>query len=86
MTNILCIGAGYVGGSTMPVVASHCPEHRFVVVDINEGHALRRGNPINFPSISQGWTKLSARHGEKLFFSPRRSIVILQRQISYSSA
>jgi len=36
MTNILCIGAGYVGGSTMPIVASHCPQHRFVIVDINE--------------------------------------------------
>ena len=36
MTNILCIGAGYVGGSTMPIIASHCPEHRVVIVDINE--------------------------------------------------
>ena len=36
MTNILCIGAGYVGGPTMAVIASHCPEHRVVVVDINE--------------------------------------------------
>ena len=36
MTNILCIGAGYVGGSTMPIIASHCPEHRIVIVDINE--------------------------------------------------
>lgn len=36
MTNILCIGAGYVGGPTMAVIAKHCPQHRFVVVDINE--------------------------------------------------
>jgi UDPglucose 6-dehydrogenase len=36
MTNILCIGAGYVGGPTMAVIASHCPQHRVVVVDINE--------------------------------------------------
>ena len=36
MKNILCIGAGYVGGSTMPIIASHCPEYRIVVVDINE--------------------------------------------------
>ena len=36
MTNILCIGAGYVGGSTIPIVASHCPQHRFIIVDINE--------------------------------------------------
>jgi len=36
MANILCIGAGYVGGPTMAVIAKHCPEHRVVVVDIDE--------------------------------------------------
>ena len=36
MANILCIGAGYVGGPTMAVIASHCPQHRVMVVDINE--------------------------------------------------
>ena len=35
MASILCIGAGYVGGPTMSVIAKHCPEHRVVVVDIN---------------------------------------------------
>ncbi len=35
MANILCIGAGYVGGPTMAVIAKNCPEHRVVVVDIN---------------------------------------------------
>jgi UDPglucose 6-dehydrogenase len=35
MANILCIGAGYVGGPTMAVIAKHCPQHRVVVVDIN---------------------------------------------------
>ena len=36
MANILCIGAGYVGGPTMAVIAKHCPQHRVDVVDINE--------------------------------------------------
>ena len=35
MANILCIGAGFVGGPTMAVIAKHCPEHRVVAVDIN---------------------------------------------------
>ena len=35
MANILCIGAGYVGGPTMAVLAKNCPQHRVVVVDIN---------------------------------------------------
>ena len=35
MTNILCIGAGYVGGPTMAVIAKNCPDYRVTVVDIN---------------------------------------------------
>lgn len=35
MANILCIGAGYVGGPTMAMIALKCPHHRVVVVDIN---------------------------------------------------
>ena len=34
--NICCIGAGYVGGPTMAVLAKHCPNIRVNVVDINE--------------------------------------------------
>ena len=33
---ICCIGAGYVGGPTMAVIALNCPEFRVDVVDINE--------------------------------------------------
>ena len=33
--NILCIGAGYVGGPTMAVIADKCPDHKVTVVDIN---------------------------------------------------
>ena len=34
--NICCIGAGYVGGPTMSVIALKCPEIKVTVVDINE--------------------------------------------------
>ena len=33
---ICCIGAGYVGGPTMLVIADKCPELDINVVDINE--------------------------------------------------
>ncbi len=36
MKNILCIGAGYVGGPTMAMIAKKCPEYTITVVDINE--------------------------------------------------
>jgi len=35
MKRICCIGAGYVGGPTMAVLAKHCPEYRIEVVDTN---------------------------------------------------
>ena len=34
--NICCIGAGYVGGPTMAVIAEMCPNIRVNVVDIND--------------------------------------------------
>ena len=33
--NICCIGAGYVGGPTMSVIAKYCPEIIVNVVDVN---------------------------------------------------
>ena len=32
---ICCIGAGFVGGPTMAVIAHECPEIRVTVVDTN---------------------------------------------------
>lgn len=34
--NICCIGAGYVGGPTMTVIAKMCPHIKVTVVDLNE--------------------------------------------------
>ena len=36
ITNICCIGAGYVGGPTMAVIALKCPHLKVTVVDKNE--------------------------------------------------
>ena len=33
---ILCIGAGYVGGPTMAMIAAKCPQYKVTVVDINK--------------------------------------------------
>jgi UDP-N-acetyl-D-mannosaminuronate dehydrogenase len=33
---ICCIGAGYVGGPTMAVIASHCPDIKVIVADIDK--------------------------------------------------
>ena len=34
--SICCLGAGYVGGPTMAVIADHCPAIQVTVVDLNE--------------------------------------------------
>ena len=34
--NICCIGAGYVGGPTMAVIADKCPQLNVNVVDTNQ--------------------------------------------------
>ena len=36
INNICCVGAGYVGGPTMAVIAKNCPHLQINVVDVNE--------------------------------------------------
>lgn len=67
--NILCIGAGYVGGPTMAVIARNCPECRIEVVDINEERirAWQSGRPPIFePGLEE---TLRDSLGKNLFFS-----------------
>lgn len=70
--NICCIGAGYVGGPTMSVLALKCPELRVTVVDINE----QRINDWNNPDVSEipiyepGLSEIvKEARGRNLFFS-----------------
>jgi UDPglucose 6-dehydrogenase len=67
--NILCIGAGYVGGPTMAVIAAKCPQYKVTVVDINEKR-IREWESENLPIYEPGLDHIvkSAR-GRNLFFS-----------------
>ena len=42
---ICCIGAGYVGGPTMAVIADHCPAIQVTVVDLNEARIAAWNDP-----------------------------------------
>lgn len=67
---ILCIGAGYVGGPTMAVIADRCPQYRVHVVDINE-ERIRAWNSDHLPIFEPGLDEVVARaRGRNLFFSP----------------
>ena len=70
--NICCIGAGYVGGPTMAVIADKCPNIQINVVDINE-ERINDWNNIdlqNLPIFEPGLDKIIKRcRGRNLHFS-----------------
>src|SRR5215207_1357126 len=85
MTNILCIGAGYVGGSTMPILASHCPEDRFVIVDINEAR-IAAWQSDQLPIYEPGLDEIVWRTRDKnLFFSTEIDRHIAEAEIIFVS-
>jgi UDPglucose 6-dehydrogenase len=70
--NICCIGAGYVGGPTMAVIAQKCPNIRVTVVDLNEKRiaAWNDDNLNNLPIYEPGLAEVvSESRGRNLFFS-----------------
>jgi len=68
MSNILCIGAGYVGGPTMAMIAKNCPEHSVTVVDINQ-ERIERWNSNDLPIFEPGLLEVVQQtRGKNLFF------------------
>ena len=70
--NICCIGAGYVGGPTMSVIALNCPEIVVNVVDINS-ERINDWNSDDFknlPVFEPGLEEIVKKcRGKNLFFS-----------------
>lgn len=70
--NICCIGAGYVGGPTMSVLAYKCPDIKVTVVDLNENRINQWNDkdvakiPIYEPGLSD---VVAEARGRNLFFS-----------------
>ncbi|WP_283640764.1 UDP-glucose 6-dehydrogenase [Mesonia mobilis] len=70
--NICCIGAGYVGGPTMAVIAQKCPQINVTVVDINEKRiaAWNDKDLSKLPVYEPGLDKVvEEARGRNLFFS-----------------
>lgn len=70
--NICCIGAGYVGGPTMTVMALKCPEINITVVDLNKNRiqAWNSENPHDIPVFEPGLSEIVMQvRGKNLFFS-----------------
>ena len=70
--NICCIGAGYVGGPTMAVIAQKCPHINVTVVDINSERIAAWNDedlsklPVFEPGLD---TIVKEARGRNLFFS-----------------
>ncbi|MFH4963790.1 UDP-glucose 6-dehydrogenase [Gaetbulibacter sp. M235] len=70
--NICCIGAGYVGGPTMAVVAQKCPHIKVTIVDINESRiaAWNDEDLSKLPVFEPGLDEVvKEARGRNLFFS-----------------
>ncbi len=70
--NICCIGAGYVGGPTMSVIAQKCPHIKVTVVDINKQRIAAWNDedldhlPVYEPGLPE---VVKEARGRNLFFS-----------------
>jgi len=71
--SICCIGAGYVGGPTMAVIALKCPDIKVTVVDINSDRIAAWNGPLeNLPIYEKGLAEVVAiARGRNLFFSTK---------------
>jgi len=66
---IVCVGAGYVGGPTMVVIANNCPNYKVTVVDISE-ERINAWNSNKLPIYEPGLKeRVDKVRGQNLFFS-----------------
>ena len=68
--NICCIGAGYVGGPTMAVIALKCPHLNITVVDLNQKKIDLWNGPVNkLPVFEPGLETIIKEVRNKNLFS-----------------
>lgn len=66
---ILCIGAGYVGGPSMAMIACKCPDFRITVVDIDHKR-IDAWNSQELPVYEPGLDEIVRKtRGKNLFFT-----------------
>ena len=86
ITNICCLGAGYVGGPTMAVIALKCPEIKVTVVDLNSDRiaAWNDENLQKLPIYEPGLDKVVEKaRGKNLFFSTDVDSAIKKAQMIF---
>jgi len=82
---ICCMGAGYVGGPTMAVIASQSPRIKVTVVDLSEKQIAAWNSP-NLPIYEPGLKELvESVRGKNLFFSTAIDEMIDEADIIFVS-
>lgn len=82
---ILCIGAGYVGGPTMAMIAAKCPEYKVTVVDINKTR-IDAWNSEEMPIFEPGlYEVVKEARGRNLFFSTDIESAIREAEVIFVS-
>ena len=82
---ICCLGAGYVGGPTMSVIAKMCPDIKVTVCDLNE-RRIAAWNSANLPIYEPGLQEVvEEARGRNLFFSTDTATAIRESTIIFVS-
>jgi len=85
MKTILCIGAGYVGGPTMAMIAKKCPDIKVLVVDIDAAR-IQAWQSDRLPIYEPGLAELvKATLNKNLFFSTDVAAGIREADIIFVS-
>ena len=86
--NICCLGAGYVGGPTMAVIADKCPDINVTVLDINQERINQWNNPDldKLPVYEPGLKDVIDRvRGKNLFFSTQIESIVADSEMIFIS-
>ncbi len=82
---ICCLGAGYVGGPTMAMIAYKCPDITVTVADINESR-INAWNSDELPVFEPGLDDVvKAARGRNLFFTTDKITAIKEADIIFVS-
>lgn len=88
INKICCIGAGYVGGPTMAVIAQKCPHIQVTVVDLNESRIAAWNDPdvSKLPIYEPGLDQIVVEaRGRNLFFSTNVDQAIEEAEMIFIS-
>lgn len=82
---VACIGAGYVGGPTMAMIAKKCPDYKIIVADLSAPR-IAAWQSDELPIYEPGLLELvQSQRGQNLFFTTDVPMAIREAEIIFVS-